>query len=121
MYANLHSDRQSSLSFSGVNLIGGADQVLKKTIKTRKQFEEYKTLMNSLKNNSIDTSIFGRYNSSAKLDARVISPVDSIPDQEYSQRIFESTIHFLKRVSKKAEAMQTKVKSLVNPKDIYNF
>ena len=121
MYANLHSDRQSSLSFSGVNLIGGADQVLKKTIKTRKQFEEYKTLMNSLKNNSIDTSIFGRYNSSAKLDARVNSPVDSIRDREYSQRIFESTIHFLKRVSKKAEVMQTKVKSLVNPKDIYNF
>ena len=120
MYANLNSGRQSSLSFSGVNLIGGAGKVLEKTIKS-KQLEEYKTLMNSLKNNSIDTNIFGRYNSSTKLDARVISPVDSIRNQEYSQRIFESTIHFLKRVSKKAEAMQTKVKSLVNPKDIYNF
>ena len=109
----MNTNYDSSLSYKGLILAGGAADTLKRVIKPE-HAEDFKAVMNSLKNSSADTSLFGRYGSTKKLDARVSSPDMNIKDKECSQRLFESPMHFLKRVLKKSVAMDSEIRSAKN-------
>ena len=106
----MNTNYNSNLSYRGLNLLCGASDTLKKVIKP-KNAEDFKAIMNSLDNSSAHTSIFGRGNNSKKLDARISSMNMDIKSKECSQGLFESTMHFLKRVCKKSVKIEEETRN----------
>ena len=109
----MNTDYNSVLSYKGLYVCRSAAHTLRKGIKPA-HVEDFKAIIDSLKNSSAETVLSGKSGNSAKLCARVTPVEKNLKEKRCSQRLFESTMHFLKRICKKSVEMDTKLRSSNN-------
>lgn len=105
---NTHMTNNNKPSFGQINLVGGSKEVLKSILKP-KELTELQKIAATQANNPVNITLFGRSNHSKKLDARILPESDYIRNKVLSQRIFESTMGFIKRCVKKADEFKAKL------------
>lgn len=104
---NYNAAKNHNPEFGSIKLYGGADDVLKKVLKPEEWLEFREIAVKAAKNTEAD-AIFWGYGSK-KLTGRAVS-TDSMNAEDYSQRLFEKPLSFIKRVCKKADLFSEKIR-----------
>lgn len=117
----VNSVQNNTPNFGAINLYGGASDAIRRGLKPT-DWAEFKVLSNSQSKNPVDINLFGKSSSSNKLLAKIIPSTEFSAVKEYSQRLFESQIGFIKRLCEKADNLNIKEAPLrvINPDEILN-
>lgn len=117
----VNSIRNNNPNFGAINLCGGASDAIKRGLKPT-DWSKFKALSNKQSINPVDINLFGKSSSSNNLLAKIIPTTEFFAVKEYSQRLFESQLGFIKRLCKKADNLNKKEASFrdINPDEILN-
>lgn len=112
MKIDYSTNNQNKQSFGAIKYNMAKDTL--RSVLSLKELEEFKSLVEQNKNNNlVDTVLFGE---GKKLTAKVIDVAilkDSFREKLHSPRLFESKMHFIKRVVKEMVKRTPKVEELV--------
>ncbi|MCM1339747.1 MAG: hypothetical protein NC191_08760 [Muribaculaceae bacterium] len=88
--------QKSNPQFGRINLYGGAEEVVKRVIKKEKDIEDFAVLVIDHRDiDSVDVNFFAKGKNT--LSAKVAKMLPDYGCKEFSQRLFESPMHFIKR------------------------
>lgn len=102
---NYCSTPKQNPAFGSIKLYGGSADVLKKVLKPEEWLEFKEIAANAAKNNDADAIFWSR--GSKKLVGRAVTQYNEI-SKDYSQRLFEGTLSFVKRVCGNADTIGEK-------------
>ena len=99
---NPSSTPRQNPTFGRIKLYGGSADVLKKVLKPEEWLEFKEIAANAAKNTDADAIFWA--NGQKKLVGRAVTQCSEL-SKDYSQRLFEGTLSFVKRVCKNADTM----------------
>ena len=106
---NIQSPK-SNPQFGRINLYGGAGDVVKRVITKQKDIEDFGMLVaEHIDCDSVDINFFAK--GSKSLCAKVCKMSPDFASKEFSPRLFESPISFIKRVCAYGKAYAERLKS----------
>lgn len=108
---NMSSTPKQNPAFGSIKLYGGSADVLKKVLKPEEWLEFKEIAANAAKNTDADAIFWAK--GSKKLIGRAATPYSEI-SKDYSQRLFEGTLSFIKRVCGQADTIGEKFRQKQN-------
>ena len=114
MQTNFNTTSRQNPQFGALKVTQGVPEALKSVFKP-KDWAEFKEIINKQKDNPVDILIHN-YNDSNKIYGSVVPNNEFFQVEDYSQRIFESAIGFIKRIAGKADQVKAKIDEI--PTDI---
>ena len=99
-------------AFGAIKLNGNAPDVLKNVLKPEELAEFKEIVANAAKNTDADAIFWGK--GSKKLTGRAAAHDIDLGLKDYSQRLFEGTLAFIKRVCKNADILGEKAREKRN-------
>ncbi len=115
--ANNTNSRQT---FTGVKLLAGAEETLKKTLKSEKDIEVFSEIVSSRRHDVFtDLYLFGN---GKKLTARIINKLDSTEGiiAHVKQKFWQSTTSFLEKMNEKTVAAENLLEANARRQDQLN-